>query len=829
MNTSGTERTLRRLSKACFVIGLWTIIGASPPPFRFPVAAAAQPASPTHPLREDTMETLRVAGLKAPVEILTDRWGIAHIYAENQHDLFFAQGYNAARDRLFQLEIWRRRVMGRMAEIQGPKALDRDIGARLLRFRGDLEREYAFYHPDGKAIVAAFVDGINASIQHALAAPDSLPLEFRLLGIVPEPWTPEIVVARLGGIFLNLETEVLIAKALRSMAPDTIRMLLHLHPGRPELQVADGVALDAIPDDVLRYYLAAREAVEFAPEDVVNPADRAPDAPLADSSGTHGSGDEGSNNWVVSGARTLSRQPLLANDPHRAITAPSLRYWVHLVAPGWDVIGGGEPHLPGVSIGHNRHGAWGLTIFPTDAEDLYVYRTNPDDPNQYRYGDGWEDMRIVRETIPVKGAADAVVELKYTRHGPVLAEDRAGQRVYALRAAWLDVGGAPYLASLRMDQATTWEEFRDACAFARAPSENMVWADTAGNIGWQAVGVVPRRPNWNGLVPVPGDGRFEWDGYVPIHDLPHSLNPPEGFIATANQENLPPGYPEPISFYWLEPYRHARIAEVLAGGRRLTVRDMLRLQNDEYSIPARELVPLLNGLGLADSVAGPIRAAAERLRNWDFVLDKGSVGAGIYAAWQRRLWAAFVELHAPAELRASFTDVIATPLIQSLLAPDGSFGADPLAGRDRFVRETLTAAVHDLVERLGPNPDNWTYGQPAYHHITIRHALGKAVNPELRGRLEVGPFPRGGDSFTVNNTGTEDEQTVGASFRFIADLSDWDRSLGVNTPGQSGDSTDPHYRDLARLWTDGEYFPVLYAREKIVAVTERKTLLQPAP
>ena len=825
---AGAGRTSCRLSKACLVAGLFVLIGAGPFPFLHPAAASVRTTAHTHAVREDTMETLHVAGLEAPVEILTDRWGIAHIYAENQHDLFFAQGYNAARDRLFQLEIWRRRVLGRLAEIQGPKALARDVGARLLSFRGDLDREYAYYHPDGKAIVAAFVDGINASIQHALDAPDTLPVEFRLLGVVPEPWTPEVVVARIGGIFLNLETEVLIAKALRSMSPDTIRMLLHLHPGRPELQVADGVALDAIPDDVLRYYLATREAVEFAPEDIVNPADRAADTQPADVIGARGSRDEGSNNWVVGGAKTLSRQPLLANDPHRAITAPSLRYWVHLVAPGWDVIGGGEPHLPGVSIGHNRHGAWGLTIFPTDAEDLYVYRTNPDDPNQYWYADGWEDMRIVRETIPVKGEADAVVELKYTRHGPILAEDRAGQRAYALRAAWLDVGGAPYLASLRMDQATTWEEFRAACASARAPSENMIWADTAGNIGWQAVGVVPRRPNWNGLVPVPGDGRFEWDGYIPIRDLPHSLNPSEGFIATANQENLPPGYPEPISFYWLEPYRHARIVEVLADGRRLTARDMLRLQNDEYSIPARELVPLLNGLDLADSADAPVRAAAERLRNWDFVLDTGSVGAGIYAAWQRRLWAAFVELHAPESLHASFLDVIAAPMIQSLLAPDGSFGADPLAGRDRFVRETFTAAVRDLVARLGPNPDTWTYGQTAYHHIAIRHMLGKAVNPGLRDRLEVGPFPRGGDSFTVNNTGTEDEQTVGASFRFVADPSDWDRCLGVNTPGQSGDPANPHYRDLARLWADGEYFPVLYSREKIAAVTERKTVLQPA-
>ena len=316
------------------------------------------------------METLRVAGLEAPVNILTDCWGIAHIYAENQHDLFFAQGFNAAHDRLFQLEIWRRRVLGRMAEIQGPKALKRDIGARLLSFRGDLENEYAYYHPDGKTIITSFVDGVNAYIRQALEDPDTLPLEFRLLGITPEPWTPEIVLGRIGGIFHNLETEVLIARALKTMSPDTIRMLLHLHPGQPEVKVPDGIELDAIPDDVLMYYLAAREAVEFSPEDIVNPTDRAPQTQTdgaGNSSGLNKFRDEGSNNWVISGVKTLSRQPFVVNDPHRLIKAPSLRYWVHLVAPGWNVIGGGEPHLPGVSIGHNQYGAWGLTIFPTDS------------------------------------------------------------------------------------------------------------------------------------------------------------------------------------------------------------------------------------------------------------------------------------------------------------------------------------------------------------------------------------------------------------------------------------------------------------------------------
>ena len=787
-------------------------------------------------VQEDGMETLRVSGLREPVEILTDRWGIAHIYATNQHDLFFAQGYNAARDRLFQLEIWHRRVTGTMAEIQGPKALDRDIGARLLRFRGDLDQEYRYYHPDGKEIIAAFVEGINAYIRQTREQPDLLPLEFGLLGITPQAWTPDIVLARIGGIFLNLETEVLIAQALQTMQPEAIRAMLHLHPGTPDLTVAEGLDVATIPGDVLKYYQAAREAVAFAPEDVVEPRHRAtetadataqPAAPTL--TGKSVSQDEGSNNWVVNGTKTLSRQPLLVNDPHRAITAPSLRYWVHLVAPGWNVIGGGEPHLPGVSIGHNEQGAWGLTIFPTDSEDLYVYKTNPDNPHQYWYRGEWEDMRVLPETIPVKGRDAAAVALKYTRHGPILAEDPARHLAFGLRAAWLDIGGVPYLASLRMDQATTWQEFREACTYSRAPSENMVWADRQGNIGWQAVGVVPLRPNWNGLVPVPGDGRFEWDGYLPIHELPHVLNPPEGFIATANQENLPPNYPYPISYYWLEPYRFARIEEVLAASKNLTAREMMQLQSDEYSIPARLLLPFLGALDKAWAEDPLVQAALDTLRAWDFRLDKDSVAAGIYAAWQRQLWEQFRNTHVPAALQESFASIVVTPLINSLLAPDASYGSDPLAGRDQFIRESFQAAVQSLVTRFGPDMNNWTYGQTAYHHIVIKHMLSDAVNDDIRAQLDVGPIPRGGDSFTVNNTGSEDMQTVGASFRLIADPSNWDRSLGINTPGQAGDPAQAQYRDLSGLWAEGRYFPVLYSRDKIVAVTDRKTLLQPEP
>jgi penicillin amidase len=780
---------------------------------------------------EETSTALQVPGLQEPVEILTDHWGIAHIYAKNQHDLFFAQGYNAARDRLFQLEIWRRRVTGAMTEIQGPKALDRDIGARLLRFRGDLTKEMNFYHPAGEEIIRAFVDGVNAYIAQTERQPSLLPIEFRLLGVKPQPWTSEVVLSRIGGLFMNVETEVQLARRVRAVGAVLTRALTDLNPSNPDLTPPGGLDLALLPENILKYYAAARAGVNFAPEDLVDSEYKAEVDPSFKTSffslpdwTTPLTAREGSNNWVLDGARTLSRRPFMVNDPHRAITAPSLRYWAHLVAPGWNVIGGGEPHLPGISIGHNEYGAWGLTIFPTDAEDLYVYETNPENPTQYRYRDAWEEMKIIRETIPVRGQQAVTVELKYTRHGPVLMEDQEHHRAIALRAAWLEIGSTPYLASLRMDQAKTWDEFRDACAYSRAPSENMVWADVDGHIGWQATGNVPRRPNWNGLLPVPGDGRFEWNGYVPGKELPHVYDPPQGYFATANAENVPFGYPHIVSYLWEPPFRFARIHEVLNAGQGMTTVDMMKLQNDEVSIPARTLLPLLDGLHSTQPTA---QTALERLRTWNAVLSRDSIEAGVYAAWQQKLWNNFRNRRVPESARQYFPRMAIERLIAQLVSPDSSFGTDPLAGRNRLLIESLEQAVQELTERFGPDMKNWRYGQENYHHIVLRHMLGNAVKAEYRSLFEIGPLPRGGDGFTVNNTENAAAQLVGASFRIIADLADWDRSLGVNTPGQSGDPTSPHYRDLTELWTNGKYFPVLYSREKVEGVTEKKEALQP--
>ena len=785
----------------------------------------------TSPLfAESPSSTLKVPGLTDTVEILVDRWGIAHIYAKNQHDLFFAQGYNSARDRLFQLEIWRRRVTGTMAEIQGYKAVDRDIGARLLRFRGDLSKEMMHYHPEGPQIIKAFVEGINAYINATEQHPELLPIEFRLLEITPQPWTPDIVLSRIGGLFMNLEEELLTAQRVRSVGTAMTLAMTDFSPKDPDLSPPQGLDLDTIPTTVLKYYTAARAAVKFQPEDVIAEArpDTATIAKLDNSSSPSlvfsQQTSEGSNNWVISGTRTLTRHPIMANDPHRTITAPSLRYWVHLVAPGWNVIGGGEPHLPGVSIGHNQFGAWGLTIFPTDSEDLYVYETNPLDPNQYRYKGVWEDMKVLRESIPVKGQEPVTVELKYTRHGPVLAEDATYHKAYGLRAAWLDVGAAPYLASLRMDQAKNWEEFRAACAYSSAPSENMVWADVKGDIGWQATGTIPRRPNWDGMLPVPGDGRFEWAGILPSKELPFVANPSEGFFATANAENLPPGYPHQVSFLWEPPYRLARIRELLNARMGTTTVDVMRWQHDELSIPARTLVPLLHELHSENPAT---QAALERLQSWNYALTKDSIAAGIYAAWQQRLWENYRDRRVPGSARQYFTKMALQRLTDSLTVPDTLYGQDPLAGRDAFLLQSLEEAVQNLTSQFGPDMNRWTYGKAGYHHITIRHMLGEAVNAQYRAQLNVGPFPRGGDGFTVNNTDNNAEQRSGASFRIIADVADWDRSLGTNTPGQAGNPSDPHYRNLAEMWAAGKYFPVFYSREKIVTVTEKKFVLQP--
>ena len=585
-------------------------------------------------------EKLAVPGLNQPVEIIRDHWGIAHIYARSENDLFFAQGYNAARDRLFELEMWRRQATGTMAEILGPKELKRDIGNRLFQYRGDMDTELNWYHPHGAAIIQAFVNGVNAYIGRTDKSPSLLTQEFRVLGIKPGKWTQAVVISRFNGLAGNLDDEMNTALAVRAIGADKVKSLESYQPGDPDLKIDPAIDVSLLDKNILELYDTFRKQLNFSPDELL-PAFRVAKSEAADTLTRAAANDfptlqeladrradMGSNNWVVSGRLTESGKPLVVGDPHRVQEAPSLRYWVHLNAPGWNVIGAGEPSIPGVSYGHNAYGGWGYTVYGADTEDLYVYDTNPANPNQYKYLSGWEDMKVVHDTIPVKGQAAVRVDLKFTRHGPVIFEDKQHHKAYAVRAGWLEPGGAPYMADLRVDQAQNWDQFEDAVSYARIPAENMIWGDRKGDIGYNAASVAPRRPNFSGLVPVPGDGRYEWDGFLPIKELPHSLNPDKGFYNTSNDYQVPKGYDhmEAVQQVWTDPYRAREVAEVLGSGKKFSVADMINLQNYNLSIPARSIVPLLRFMEISDPA---VKAAANRLLHWDCILDQDSVEAGV--------------------------------------------------------------------------------------------------------------------------------------------------------------------------------------------------------
>ncbi|HEX3130683.1 MAG TPA: penicillin acylase family protein [Thermoanaerobaculia bacterium] len=740
-----------------------------------------------------TSGRLAVSGLSRPVTVLRDPWGIPHIYAETQDDLFFAQGFVAAQDRLFQMEVWRRTAEGRLAEILGPKYVERDRVARLLRYRGDLEAEYASYAPDAKGIVEAFVRGVNAYIETVRDRP---PVEFELAGFRPEPWTPEVCLSRLASLGVTGYAAYEVGRALliRDMGAEAAADLFPPDPAAP-LQVPEGLDLAMVDPRVLAGFFAAGGPVSFE--------------------------KEGSNNWVVDGSLSATGRPLLANDPHRSIGVPSLRWMVHLVAPGWNVIGAGEPALPGVAAGHNDRVGFGFTIVGIDQQDLYVEEVNPESPNEVRSRGRWVPMRIERETIRVQGGEPVAVDLKFTEHGPVVFEDPARHRAWALRWVGSEPGTAGYLGSLSLDRARSWPEFLKALERWKVPSENLVYADVEGNIGWKVAGLTPLRKGWNGLLPVPGDGRYEWQGFLPAAELPQDFNPGRHFLATANHNILPPGYPHVLGYDWAPRFRADRIAEVLSQpGRRFTAGDFQRLQHDDLAVPARELIDLLVQAQGADAELKPW---IERLAKWDRVVSKDSGVGALYMLWTDKLPAAAFRKRVPEALWPIVGDVLSTDnLLRHLKQPSPRwFGEDPRAGRDAALLSTLREAVAEARKRLGDDPATWRWG--AIHHTSFRHPLAG------RDRMfELPPFELGGDGETIHVTlGPDFTVNFGASFREVLDVADWDRSMATSVPGQSGQPLSPHYADLLPLWAEGRYFPLLFSRERIEAESKDRLVLEP--
>ena len=761
---------------------------------------------------------LQARGLQQPVTVIRDRWGVPHIYAQNEHDLFFAQGYVQAQDRLFQMELWKRTGRGTLAEVLGPKALQRDIYARMLRYRGPLDKEYQSYAPDAQAIMTAFTDGINEYIRQVTAPGGKLPIEFQLAGFKPEPWRPDDCLNRMAAFSMtnNAKRELHNAHLLTAVGQEKAQLFLHLDPPVP-LQSPPGVDYSGLNEDLLKEMVGSDTRIEFpAPGAMTGELWNDPLLPP---------GVIGSNDWTVSGKLTASGKPLLANDPHRTIAEPSLRYVVHLVAPGWDVIGATEPGLPGVADGHNQRIAWGFTIFGVDQQDLYL-ETLSADGTQYKTEGGWAKLEHEQQVFPIKGGPDQAVTIEYTRHGPIVWKQ--GTRALALHWVGTEPGTAGYLAGLSVDRAKNWQEFLAGMDRWKVPSENIVYADVDGNIGEFSAGLTPIRPKvagqqWTGLLPVPGTGGYEWQGWVARQDHPQFFNPAAGFVATANHKMIPEIYPYAVGFEWAPPDRVGRIREVLTGerdrGHKMNVTDMGALQNDVTSLPARQMVALLKTVAEQEKVSDE---AVKLLSGWDASVTRKSAAAALYEVWISKLKTAVQQAVVPEAVRKIFTPSVDWDLMA--FNNPAAAGLGDAQHRNRLILEALAQAAAELAKAQGPDPAQWQWGK--LHTVRFRHPLD--LYPGAAAAFDHGPDARPGDGTTVDATsGPGFSQTSGASYREIFDVGNWDRSLGVNTPGESGEPGSPHYADLLPLWLEGEYFPMSYSRPMVEKNAKEKLELVP--
>jgi penicillin G amidase len=757
-----------------------------------------------------------VAGLTAPADIIVDHWGIAHIFAANIHDAFFLQGYNAARDRLWQIDLWRKRGLGLLSKSLGPAYVEQDRAARLFLYRGDMAEEWAAYAPDSRQWVTAFAAGVNAYVAQVRSGEKPLPVEFKLTDSQPDSWLPDDVLRiRSHALVSNVAQEVARAQVVCAAGLEADQLRRKIEPAGHKVMVPAGLNPCDVPADVLKDYLLATKQVEFnAPKGTIRSARLSPELELA--AAMDAQSIEGSNNWVIAPSHTASGRPILANDPHRQLGAPSLRYIVALNAPGLSLIGAGEPALPGISFGHNADIAFGLTIFAIDQEDLYVYELKKDDALSYRYKSGWQRMRVVHESIEVKGGAARDVELRFTRHGPVLAHDDAKHRAFAMRTVWNEPGLAGYFGSSRLLMAKSWDEFRMAAHAWGAPPLNLVYADVQGNIGWMAAGRTPVRKNWDGLMPVPGDGRYEWAGFQGNDVLPSVFNPAQGYFGTANEMNLPSGYPNEqnkIAFEWGDRSRIDRIYELLAKPR-MTLADSMAIQTDAVSTQSRRAVALLANLRSQDT---DVSRALELLEQWDHEESTGSAAAAIYEVWATKyLGKTTAAKVTPEAARKLVGNGQLEAVIEFLQQPSAALGPDAAAAREDILLASLKSALTELNQRLGPDMASWSWGR--LHRATFEPAVAALADPQLRMQMTVGPLETPGSSSTPraqSYRGSDFSVIGGASVRMVMDVGAWDNSVAMNSPGQSDDPMSAHYRDLFPLWAQGSYVPLKFTRAAV--------------
>ncbi|MBS0334916.1 MAG: penicillin acylase family protein, partial [Proteobacteria bacterium] len=630
-----------------------------------------------------------------------------------------------------RIDLWRKRGLGRLSASFGPSYVAQDRAARLFLYRGGMAAEWAAYDPQSRQAVEAFAAGVNAYVAEVKAGKKPLPVEFKLTASQPEAWAAEdILRIRSHALVSNVASEVARAQVACKGGLSADKLRRKLEPAH-ETVAPKGLDPCVVPADVLKDYLLATQQVSFEALAAGGRKAEAKDPQVQLAQAMDAYQSEGSNNWVIAPSRTATGRPILANDPHRAVTVPSLRYIVHMSAPDLDIIGAGEPALPGVSFGHNRQIAWGLTIFYIDQEDLYVYDTPGSGKNggdAYRYKGKLEPMKLIHETIEVKGEAPRDVTLKFTRHGPVI--DEVPGHAFAMRTVWAEPGASGYFGSSRLWRAKSWADFKAGQEHWGVPPLNLVFADAAGDIGWSAAGLTPIRPNWDGLMPVPGDGRYEWAGLRPEAELPNVHNPAEGFFATANEMNLPPGYKTPPSYEWADRSRITRIKEVLAAQPKATLADSMALQTDAHDTLSRRAIALLKPLSSPDP---QVRKAIDLLKAWDNDETTGSAAAAIYQVWVAgHLGHTVVQSETPEAVRSlvgsGSLDAVVTWLERPEAAPR----------RDALLLDSLTAAVSDLERRLGPDMAGWSWGR--LHHAEFTPAAAVLADRQTARQMSTGPL-----------------------------------------------------------------------------------------
>lgn len=778
---------------------------------------------------------VRLTGLHEAVEVITDRYGVPHIYAQNEDDLYFGQGYVHAQERLWQMELNRRISSGRLCEIFGEVALEADRFARRLGMHRDAAAALATLPTHSLRILEAYARGVNTLIEERR---HNLPVEFTLLRFKPEPWqmTDTIQWSKMMGWNLggNWETEIIRARLVAKLGPERAAQLETGYDSRHPLIVPPGVAYQGVNLGMVEQYEQLKLLSGFGML-------------------------SGSNNWTVDGTMTTTGLPILCNDPHLGQAAPSIWYECHLSAGDIDVVGASFPGAPGIVIGHNQHVAWGLTNAISDIEDLYIEKFHPDHPNQYEYKGKWEEAKVIREEIRIKGKQEPVIEeVCVTRHGPILTTfapsakqsassngHQAQELPLALR--WTGQEKHNILSAVhQMNRATNWEEFRQGLRDWDLPPQNVVYADVDGNIGYVMAGAIPIREQGQGLLPSPGwTGEYEWTGYIPFEELPQTFNPEQHFIATANNRVVDDSYPYYITNEWLNGYRAGRIRDLLLSKQKLSLSDMATIQSDQYSLPAVELVPYI----LTVKPATPIETSAlETLRAWNYVLAPDSAAAAIYSMFlfklERIIYSAmlgdeetllqyFLGIGTSAlNLQNGYLGRNKPMIIRLLKEHDVAWFADSAIANgpktwDAALSRAFSAAIEELRARLGDDVKRWRYG--AIHKMTYQHPLG--MLKALKKVFNRGPIPFGGDIDTVNmgsSLPNHPEVIITVpSYRQIVNLADPKASLSIHHPGQSGHPASKHYDDFIKPWLRVEHHPMLFEREMIEQNAEGTLQMKP--